>query len=201
MRRDAEGPSEAQAELVTDVRKDYVDQMQKMHIKVDLLEAQLRRMTNEPRPSDFNRCYEGHFGRDCPERAMKLAKREAQAAKASAMSEVAKKEKWDPGSVCRNSATLPATFRERRETRDVCGAAECEQGGAVAERNTKTKARDDWQNETNENDEYERKRTKEKATNHTHTRLSTSGACRKVMQRSRSTTWGQALSRSTSRRS
>ena len=59
-----------------------------MHQKVDLLEAQLRRMTSDPRPSDFNRCYEcdgeGHFGRDCPDRAMKLARREA--AKAAAMS-------------------------------------------------------------------------------------------------------------------
>ena len=64
-----------------------------MHQKVDLLEAQLRRMTSDLRPSDFNRCYEcdgkGHFGRDCPERAMKLARREA--AKNAAVSGVDKK--------------------------------------------------------------------------------------------------------------
>ena len=79
----------------TDVRKDYIEQIQRMHNKVDMLEAQVRKMTNDPRPSDSNRCYEcgdeGHFGRDCPERAIKLAKREA--AKAVATLEAAKKEK------------------------------------------------------------------------------------------------------------
>ena len=95
VRRDAEGSSEAQAELVADVRKDYLEQMQRMHNKVDLLEMQIRKMTNDPRPNESNRCYEcgdeGHFGRDCPERVIKLAKREA--AKAAATSEAAKKEK------------------------------------------------------------------------------------------------------------
>ena len=51
-------------------------------------------MTSDPRPSDFNRCYEcdgkGHFGRDCPERAsMKLARIEA--AKNAAVSGADKK--------------------------------------------------------------------------------------------------------------
>ena len=94
VRRGGDGPSDAQAGLVADERKLYINQMQKMHQKVDLLEAQLRRMTSDPRPSDFNRCYEcdgeGHFGRDCPERAMKLARREA--AKNAAMSGADKKE-------------------------------------------------------------------------------------------------------------
>ena len=93
VRRDGDGPSKAQAGLMTEERKSYVEQMQKMHQKIDLLETQLRRMTSDPRPSDFNRCYEcdgeGHFGRDCPERAMKLARREA--AKNAAVSGADKK--------------------------------------------------------------------------------------------------------------
>ena len=85
--REAEGPSEAQVELVAGVRREYVEQMQRMHNKVDGLEAQVRRMTNDPhdpRPSGsgaHTRCYEcgaeGYFGRDCPERAKKLENREA----------------------------------------------------------------------------------------------------------------------------
>ena len=59
--------------------------MQRMHNKVDGLEAQVRRMTPDPGPSGSLRCYEcgaeGHFGRDCPERAKKMEAKALEAAK------------------------------------------------------------------------------------------------------------------------
>ena len=62
--------------------------MQRMHDKVDVLGAQVRRMTNDShdsRPSGTLRCYEcgaeGHFGRDCPERAKKMEAKALEAAK------------------------------------------------------------------------------------------------------------------------
>ena len=35
-------------ELVADARREYIEQMQRMHNKVDVLEAQVRKMTNDP---------------------------------------------------------------------------------------------------------------------------------------------------------
>ena len=40
-----------------------------------------------------------------------------------------------------DQATLLALSRERRETRDGCGAAECKRGGVIVEQNTTIRKR------------------------------------------------------------
>ena len=88
VRRGGEGPSEGQVEQVAGMRKENAEQMQRMQSKVDLLGSQIRRMTNDSpdsRPIGPLRCYEcgteGHFGRDCPERAKKADAKAVEAIK------------------------------------------------------------------------------------------------------------------------
>ena len=88
VRRGSEGLSEAQAEQAAGMRKENAEQMQKMQSKIDSLRSQIRRATNDSpdsRPMGPLRCYEcgteGHFGRDCPERAKKAEAKALEAIK------------------------------------------------------------------------------------------------------------------------
>ena len=84
VRRGGEGLSEGQVEQAAGMRKENAEQMQRMQSKIDALGSQIRRASTNDTPDarPFNgppKCYEcgaeGHFGRDCPERARKAEAR------------------------------------------------------------------------------------------------------------------------------